>query len=251
MPTLPERARTALLDFLDVPTGLHPPAGDPRQTRVFRAAPAYFRYKLVLWALAQGGALVGLVVGLVVAQMVAAQAGSETLAFWIAVAETFGVLAFLANLLVSLAVLRLDFEQRWYAVTDRALRIREGILTVREQTLTFANVQQVGVRQGPLQRLLGVADVHVSTAGGGGGATKGEHGALGANLHEGYLRGVADAPAIRDLIRERVRQHRDAGLGDPDDARAAAPPALAAVAALHDEVRALGRVLRAGRPAGG
>lgn len=241
MPTLPERARASLLAFLRVPTGLHPPAGDPAQTRVFRAAPAYFRYRVAMWALAHVGAVVGLVVGLVVAGAAVERADDPTVTFWVTVAETLGVLSLLTSAAVSLAVLRLDFEQRWYAVTDRALRIREGVLTVREQTLTFANVQQVGVRQGPIQRLLGVADVHVSTAGGGAGG-KGHDGSVGPNLHEGYLRGVADAPAIRDLIRHRVRQHRDAGLGDPDDAPPA-PPALAAVAELHDEVRALRRAL--------
>jgi len=242
MPTLPERARAALLAFLRVPTGLHPPAGDPAQTRVFRAAPAFFRYRLALWALTHAGALAGLVVGLTVAGAVVARADDPTVTFWVTVGETLGVLSVVGSAAVSLAVLRLDYEQRWYAVTDRALRIREGVLTVREQTLTFANVQQVGVRQGPLQRLLGVADVHVSTAGGGGGA-KGHDGSVGPNLHEGTLRGVADAPAIRDLIRARVRQHRDAGLGDPDDPTPPASPALAAVAELHEEVRALRRVL--------
>ncbi len=244
-----ERFRDRLLAFLRVPPGVHPPAGDPARTRVFRASPSFFRYRVAVWALAQFGALVGLVVGYIALRALALEVQNEWLTWGIRVVEAIGVIAFLANVAVSLAVLRLDFEQRWYAVTDRALRIREGILVVREQTMTFANIQQVGIRQGPLQRWLGIADVHVSTAGGAGGGS--EHGSGGHGMHEGFFRGVGNAVEIRDLIRERVRCHRDAGLGDPDDPEhapavgsAEAPP-LAAVHALRDEVRALAQTLLA------
>lgn len=81
--------------------------------------------------------------------------------------------------------------------------------------MTFANIQQISVRQGPLQRLLGIADVEVHTAGGG----SPDEG--GGGMHTGYFRGVADAEAIRNTIRDRVREYRDAGLGD--DALPAAP----------------------------
>lgn len=246
-----ERLRDRLLAVLRVPSGVHPPAGDPARTRVFRAAPAFFRYRVAVWALAQLGALVGLVVGYLVLRQIALEVERDWFTWGLRAVEAVGVLTFLANVAVSLAVLRLDFEQRWYAVTDRALRIREGILVVREQTMTFANIQQVGIRQGPVQRWLGIADVHVSTAGGAGGGT--EHGGVGRGMHEGFFRGVGNAAEIRDLIRERVRRHRDAGLGDPDDAEhvpasVEAEP-LAAVHALHDEVRALARTLGAGRAA--
>ena len=36
-------------------------------------------------------------------------------------------------------------------------------------------------------------------------------------MHIGYFRGVANAEAIRDLIRDRLKAYRSAGLGDEPD----------------------------------
>lgn len=117
--------------------------------------------------------------------------------------------------------------------------------------MSFANVQQVVVSQGPLQRLLAIADVRVQSAGGGGGGDA-HHAALGSSMHTGIFHGVDNANEIRDLILERLRLFRAAGLGDPDDAReavAATLPgarhvlALTAADELLAEARALRRVL--------
>lgn len=91
--------------------------------------------------------------------------------------------------------------------------------------MSFANVQQVVVTQGPLQRLLGIADLRVQSAGGGGDA---EQHKGGDSLHTGVFHGVANATEIRDLILERLRQFRAAGLGDPEERSVAAPAAPAA-----------------------
>ena len=86
--------------------------------------------------------------------------------------------------------------------------------------MTFANVQEVSIQQGPLQRLLGISDLKVRTAGGG--ATSGppakQRQQEAQSLHIGYFHGVDNAGAIRDLILERLKQLQDAGLGDPDQA---------------------------------
>lgn len=153
--------------------------------RVFRAAPGFYRYRLLTWGLGQAGAAWGLVAGL--------------------------ALTFL--------LVKLDFEYRWHVVTDRSLRIREGIVRVREQTMSFANVQNLTIQQGPLQRLFVISDLKVRTAGGGkSDAAPTEKGRK--NLHLGYFRGVDRAEEIRDTILRRLRRHRDAGPGDPDEAPA-------------------------------
>ena len=54
------------------------------------------------------------------------------------------------------ALVKLDFEKRWYVVTDRSLRVREGIAFVREATVTFAKIQNISMSQGPVQRALGM-----------------------------------------------------------------------------------------------
>ena len=164
--------------------------------------------------------------------------------------EFAGILTFLAQIPLTYALVRLDYELRWYLVTDRSLRIRAGVATVQESTMSFANVQQVVVTQGPVQRLLGIADVRVQSAGGGGDSQ--DKGAQDS-LHTGVFHGVENASEIRDLILERLRRFRESGLGDPDEpppapeaAELAPPPPGAALAAAREvlaEVRALRRLL--------
>lgn len=157
-----------------------------------------------------------------------------------------GVLLYLVQIPFTFAVRRLDYEMRWYVVTDRSLRIRTGIWRVQELTMSFANLQKVEVTRGPIQSLLGLGDVHVQSAGGGGGgagAQKGQH----DSLHTAVFHGVENATEIRDLILERLRRFRATGLGDPDDHPDARPPAathvspelLRAAHALLAEARAL------------
>lgn len=160
-----------------------------------------------------------------------------------------GILAYLAQLPVTYLIARLDFELRWYMVTDRSLRIRHGVWKVNESTMSFANIQQVVVSQGPLQRLLGLADVRVQSAGGGGDAEH-RHGTE-EDMHHGLFHSVTNATEIRDLILERLRRFRASGLGDPDEKPAAPepPPAPAAPGDLLTAARELATEARALRAA--
>lgn len=139
------------------------------------------------------------------------------------VVEILVLAGFIASLPVTYTAVRLDYELRWYLVTDRSLRIREGIYGLHEMTMSFANLQQVEVTQGPLQRLLGIADVRVQSAGGGGDESGPDHRRTDS-LHTAVFHGVDNATEIRDLILERLRLFREAGLGDPDDTAASTPP---------------------------
>ncbi|GMW02498.1 MAG: hypothetical protein AMXMBFR84_36340 [Candidatus Hydrogenedentota bacterium] len=102
----------------------------------------------------------------------------------------------------------------WYVITDRSVRIRTGVLTILETTITFENVQNVSVSQGPLQRIYGIADVQIDTAGGGGGAAAQGGQPTLQNMHKGVIRGVSNAPELRDLIVKRMKHSRTSGLGD-------------------------------------
>jgi membrane protein YdbS with pleckstrin-like domain len=204
-----------LLRLLRVPPEPHPPAGSPESIRIFRAAPNYYYWTLFRWLFLQvfvGAMFLGLF--LILAQ---AMPKFPPLARTIVVAvETIIILIFAMQLPVTFWKQKLDYEMRWYIVTDRSLRIRAGIWSVREITMTFANLQKVQVEQGPLQRLLGIADVSAQSAGGRVVATQhGSHSTAGA--HIARFEGVAIPNEIRDLILDRVRRYRDAGLGDPDD----------------------------------
>ena len=166
----------------------------------------------------------------------------------VTVLKVIGILAYILQIPVTYCAVRLNYEQRWYIVTDRSLRIRSGLVKLQEATMSFANVQNVTLSQNPLQRLLGIADVRVQSAGGGGGeSTKDRSDAM----HVGIFHGVDNAEEIRDLIAERLRIFREAGLGDPDDARestsglqtdrkaTAQSDALVAIRELLQEARAL------------
>jgi len=142
-----------------------------------------------------------------------------------------GFVIYLAQIPFTYTLRRLDYELRWYIVTDRSLRIRTGLVKLQESTMSFANLQQVEVKQDPIQRLLGLADVHVQSAGGGSGHQGHGKGETHDSLHTGIFHSVDNATEIRDLILERLRQFRQAGLGDPDDhhaqSTAGTPPAPA------------------------
>lgn len=251
---MPDRLRQLVLRVFRVPAEPEPPAGDPASLRVFRAAPRYFRYKLIGWALGQLGTLIGLLVGVALGlTFIGRWLEGGLLGTALAALAVLAWFAFLAQVPFSFAALRLDYELRWYMLSDRALRIREGIVSVRERTMTFANIQHIAVRQGPIQRLLGIADIEVRTAGGGASGDEGN------SMHRGYFRGVADPESVRDTIRARVERYRDAGLGAPETAGAGspgrslpAPPAadpgaLQAAREVLDEVRALRAEVTAGR----
>lgn len=205
-------ARRLVLRIFRVPPEPAIPAG-ARVLRVFRASPNYFRYRLALWALTQTGLFLALAAAIVAMEFAMAESGPGAPVALLRVVEGLVVAGYLVQIPVSFAVMRLGFEMRWYILMDRSLRIREGIVSVQEKTMTFANIQQISIERNPLQRVLGIADVHVRTAGGGGH----DDGHPWEGMHEAFFRGVDNAEEIRTAIRERVRLHRGAGLGDPDD----------------------------------
>jgi membrane protein YdbS with pleckstrin-like domain len=167
--------------------------------------------------------------------------------------EFVGIVVYLIQIPITYAMVRLDYELRWYMVTDRSLRIRAGLATVQESTMSFANLQQVVVTQGPVQRALGLADLRVQSAGGGGRGPREE--SETDSLHTGVFHGVENATEIRDLILERLRLFRQAGLGDPDETAAlpaavlpAAPASTGPAPVVHEAARELlaaARTLRA------
>lgn len=232
------------------------PMGDVQSLRVFRAAPGYLRYITFGWIVSQASLWLVAIVALTAVVSATGAAGRLALA-----AMGLGVVAVL--LLLSQAIvtyfwLRLNYELRWYKVTDRSLRIRSGVWSVHEMTMTFANVQNITITQGPLERLFGVSNVKVDTAGGGGSGGHGGGEGLGGSLHVGVFRGVDNPDETRNLMLDRLRRMRDTGLGDLDESRdleaararraelGASAELLRVLAAFRDEAKALRRVADAG-----
>ena len=137
---------------------------------------------------------------------------------------------------IAYVAIHLRYDTTWYVLTDRSLRIRRGIWVMHETTISFENVQNVEVRQGPVQRYFEIADVVVQTAGGGARQSKGESGAS-LNAHIGILQGLDDAQEVRTLILDRVRRSRSTGLGDDHpyttDAELAGAAPAAALTTSH------------------
>jgi membrane protein YdbS with pleckstrin-like domain len=195
-----------------------PAAGEP--VRSLRPSPGYLRYlKFLFWvALIPGDILP--VVGWIAVSIAVPVLG-------VVLALPFLALMVLPDVFAYVGI-HLRYDTTWYVLTDRSLRIRRGIMTIHETTISFENVQNVEVRQGPLQRYFGIADVLVTTAGGGVASHgKGQTSSLGA--HIGILQGLDDAEAVRNQILASVERTRTAGLGDERPAAgASAAPAFQA-----------------------
>jgi uncharacterized membrane protein YdbT with pleckstrin-like domain len=242
--------RDFLLRMLRVPPQPDPPPGDPQRLHTFRAGRGYYRYRMMMWLLTQAGTVAGALAGYFFVVVVIDEIGIASR--WLRFAGVVGIAGVLAQIPISFAVMKLNYELRWYMLTDRSLRIRNGILGVREQTMMFANVQNISILQNPIQRIFGIANVAVRTAGGGtGGGYPPGAGTQGSGMHEAVFEGVDNAEEIRAVIRDRIREQRDAGLGDPEDVHPehqdeTADPVLAAARVLRDEARSLRATFAAG-----
>lgn len=131
------------------------------------------------------------------------------------------VLLFIALVgVVMYIALHLRFDTTRYVMSERSLRIRRGIWVIHETTITFENIQNVSVSQGPLQRYFGIADVVVQTAGGGGHGPGSEGQSASMSAHVGLIEGIANAQEVRDRILSHLMQSTSAGLGDERQALA-------------------------------
>jgi len=213
------------------------PAHDGETLEVFRPAEGFLRYlKLQFWIL-----------------FLLIDAGIAAL--WLAIfvaAPIVGAMLFVPALLIAIVpdliayiAIHLRYDSTWYVVSARSLRIRRGIWVIHETTITFENVQNIAVAQGPVQRWYGIADLSVKTAGGGGGSPHGEGAAHMSNAHRGLIEGVANAAWIRDLLLNKVRCSRSAGLGDEQTSGGECwgwtPEHLAALRDIRDAVQSLSR----------
>ncbi len=175
-----ERGLASIGRLLRIPPPPASPIGDPASVQVFRAAVGSYRFRLLGWAWRQLWKLVGLIFGFLLlrygAGWIEALAEFDPLpdhllgwwgGGWWHLLEILALIFFLVQLPISWLLVTLGYRCRWYVISDRSLRIGEGLWQVREQTMTFSNVQNLAVRQGPLQRLFGIADLEVTSAGGG------------------------------------------------------------------------------------
>jgi membrane protein YdbS with pleckstrin-like domain len=174
------------------------PAAPGESVRSFKPAPQFLAYRKFIfwfWLTIIDVAIMGAWLILVIA---------APLAGALAVAVLPDIFAYIA--------IHLRYDTTWYVLSERSMRLRRGIWVIHETTITYENIQNVAVIQGPLQRYYGIATMHVKTAGGAA-AHGAEHGGM-MGAHVGVIEGITDAGALRDQIMARVEELRSAGLGD-------------------------------------
>jgi membrane protein YdbS with pleckstrin-like domain len=214
------------------------PGGTADVARSFRPAEGFLRYmKFYFWialAVIDGLILVGWIV-LTVAWPLAG----------VLLAVPALVAAVLPDIVAYIAI-HLRYDTTWYLVSNRSLRIRRGIWLLHETTITYENIQNIRVTQGPLERAFGIGNVLVETAGGGSDNKQGS----GANvMHRGLIEGVYNSHEIRDLILSHLRKTRTAGLGDeqlPPAHDRDVPSCSAEQLALLRDIREAARALAQG-----
>ncbi|HEU4577612.1 MAG TPA: PH domain-containing protein [Polyangiaceae bacterium] len=204
-----EALKETLLELLQAPAQPpEPPLGSPDSVQVFRASPRYLTLQLIRHFGSMGAALLFELLGW--ATLVPVPGGKTVFA----VVATLIVGSTLLLMVVRYFLIRIDYDMRFYVLTDRSLRIRRGAWTVEESTYTFANVQNITLHQGPLERWLGITHLQVETAGGS--TPRGGSDAAEGLNHQGRLDGIDPdtATELRDRILRHIREYRDAGLGD-------------------------------------
>lgn len=242
--------RNPLLRIIKAPE--EPPPIPPGATPIaepFHASRRYLFHQLVIWGS-------GFAMGILVELLLWGIGGIDKIEFGnvITISIPFADWMFFPiELVIALTVLaaigkyfmiQLDYDLRYYIVTDRNVRIREGVYDIRESTFTFANVQNLNIRQGPIERLFGISTLIVDTAGGGQTNDDDDNDARG---HRGVLKGITNPAELRDRIQALLKEYRGTGLGDPDER---ATPAAATLAddsllkSIRDELRAVHTLLR-------
>ena len=126
--------------------------------------------------------------------------GVLTAPLWLVIIIAPDIIAYIA--------IHLRYDTTWYILTDRSMRIRRGIWSIYETTITFENIQNVHIAQGPIQRWFGFANLMVMTAGGGGMGHDGH--TMGS--HVGLMEGLDNASELRERI--LARSQFNTGLGD-------------------------------------
>jgi membrane protein YdbS with pleckstrin-like domain len=211
------------------------PVRDGELVRSFRPSEGWLRMrKLSFWI------VLAIIDGALLAMWLIILFNDRTAALWLAL--PWLIIMVVPDIIAYFAI-HLRYDTTWYVMSERSVRIRRRIWTIEEKTFTFENVQNVEIRQGPMQRYFGVSNLIIQTAGGG--VVAGPNGAAMGSPHQGVIEGVHNAQEIRDSIMAKVYAARGAGLGDSRDedsdhaAHGFSPEHLAALREIRELAAAL------------
>jgi membrane protein YdbS with pleckstrin-like domain len=217
------------------PPTLPADAGEVLQT--FRPAPGSLQYRRIMFII---GLLVSIpfmlgLLGFVVTMSIA----TGVLWGFLLIPVLIALIA--AATLMNYVGLYLHYDTTWYVVGPRSLCVREGVWVVRETIVAYENVQNVSISQGPLQRVFGISDVRVETAGAAMSGGKDKVTQASGTV----LAGLGNPEEVKALIQTRLDGSRVQGLGDEEDPAIASPGRgwSEAHVALLKEIRDAARAL--------
>lgn len=201
-----ESIKDILLDLFRAPKQPpESPAGSPGSERIFRASPQFLRYQILFLTIFS---IVLAIVFFIVSIFVIIDEPLIGLLTSLFLALFWGV-----GFVSFCFIIHLEYDMRYYVVTDRSLRVRKGVWSIVEQTLTFANIQNITIEQGPIERVFGISRLVVETAGGGG-AVDPNQGSMMKNYHRAVMSGLDNADSLRELISTYLRRlPHSSGLG--------------------------------------
>lgn len=81
-----------------------------------------------------------------------------------------------------------------YKVTNQRLMVENGFIGRRTEEVDLYRVNDVGVKQNPLERILGFGDIYIAMS--------------DASVSTKFLHNVTEPDRVKDLLREAARQER-------------------------------------------
>lgn len=159
----------------------------------FRSSPGFFRYlKFKFWVVLTLIDVLIIVLWLILT-VFKPLAGLVLAPVVLAIVFVPDIFAYLAT--------HLRYDTTWYVMTERSLHIRRGIWIINEITIAFENIQNVTIKQGPLQRFFGISDILVQTAGGGSCGHGHQHSSEAGFSHQG----LRFACRIQEEVKEKYK----------------------------------------------
>ncbi len=90
-----------------------------------------------------------------------------------------------------------------FLLTDDMIIIEKGVIWKRKNAIPYSRVQNINITHNPLERMLGIATVHIHTAG------------MGMAYAEGKVPGIPFPDELSEIILRKVRVYKyGSGLGD-------------------------------------
>lgn len=97
----------------------------------------------------------------------------------------------------------LFYETYTFLLADDMILIEKGVIWKRKNVIPYSRVQNVNITHNPLERALGIATVHIHTAG------------MGMAYAEGKVAGIPFPDELSEIILRKVRMYKyGEGLGD-------------------------------------